>query len=349
MRLRRADPNGPGLTRRRSGKGFRYLDAAGRPVRDPDEVARIRALVIPPAWEDVWICPDPCGHIQATGVDQAGRRQYRYHDVWRAKRDAEKFERILVVGEHLPQLRKRVSDDLAGRGLGRERVLAVAVRLLDQGVFRIGGEAYATADSSSGEPTYGLATLQRDHVSLRGAVMAFRYTAKGGIERAQRLVDAEVAPVVRALLKRPDPNPELLGYRVGRRGSWRDVRSADINDYLKEATDCEISAKDFRTWHATVLAAVALAQPEAVSVNSATARRKVVSRAYREVAGYLGNTPAVAKASYVNPRVVDLYHAGETIAPALRAESDDADDAGDFAVRRQAEQAVLALLGDGSD
>jgi DNA topoisomerase IB len=259
--------------------------------------------------------------------------------VWRAKRDAEKFEHILVVGEHLPRLRKRVAADLAGRGLRRERVLAVAVRLLDEGVFRIGGEAYATADSSSGEPTYGLATIQRDHVSVRGAAMEFRYPAKGGIERAQRLVDAEVAPVVRALLKRPDPNPELLGYRV--RGSWRDVRSTDINDYLKDATACEISAKDFRTWHATVLAAVSLAAPEALDAKSTTARRRSVSRAMREVSEHLGNTPAVAKASYVNPRVVDLYHAGETIAPALAAIPDHSDG---FAVRLEAEHAVLDLL-----
>ncbi|HEV7896506.1 MAG TPA: DNA topoisomerase IB [Planosporangium sp.] len=341
MRLRRADPSRPGLSRRRHGKGFGYLDTDGRPVTDPDELRRIRALVIPPAWTDVWICPDPRGHIQATGVDQAGRRQYRYHDVWRARRDAEKFERILVIGEHLPQLRKRVSGDLAGRGLNRERVLAAAVRLLDQGVFRIGGEVYATADSGSGEPTYGLATLQRDHVSVRAAAMEFRYPAKGGVERAQRLVDAEVAPVVRALLKRGDPHPELLGYRVGGRGPWRDVRSADINDYLKEATDCEISAKDFRTWHATVVAAVSLAQPEAVSAKSATARKRAVSRAFQAVSEYLGNTPAVAKASYVNPRLVDLYHAGETIAPALSATPDPA---GEFAVRHEAEQAVLALL-----
>jgi DNA topoisomerase-1 len=348
MRLRRADPSRPGYSRRRRGKDFSYVDTDGRVLTDADELARIRALVIPPAWNDVWICPDPCGHIQATGVDQAGRRQYRYHDVWRAKRDAEKFEHIMDVGEHLPELRKRVSDDLAGRGLGRDRVLAAAVRLLDQGVFRIGGEAYATADSSSGEPTYGLATLQRDHVNVRGAAMQFRYTAKGGIERAQRIVDGEVAPVVRALLKRPDPNPELLGYRVGARGPWRDVRSVDINEYLKDATGCQISAKDFRTWHATVLAAVSLARPEALAAKSATARKRAVSRAFREVSEYLGNTPAVAKASYVNPRVVDLYHAGETIATALSAVSDaTSDSTSEFTVRHEAEQAVLQLLSGG--
>jgi DNA topoisomerase IB len=341
MRLRRSDPRRPGYRRARHGEGFSYSDTEGQPLTDAGELQRIRALVIPPAWEDVWICPDPRGHIQAVGTDQAGRRQYRYHDVWRARRDAEKFEHILVVGEHLPQLRKRVADDLAGRGLTRDRVLAAAVRLLDRGVFRIGGEAYATAECGSGEPTYGLATLQRDHVSVRGAAMEFRYPAKGGIERAQRIVDDKVAPVVRALLKRPDPNPELLGYRVGRGGPWRDVRSADVNEYLKDATECEISAKDFRTWHATVIAAVSLAAPDALAAKSATARKRAVSRAMREVSEYLGNTPAVAKASYVNPRVVDLYHAGETIAAACAAIPEVT---GDFAVRHEAEQAVLRLL-----
>jgi DNA topoisomerase IB len=343
MRLRRADCNKPGYRRRRRGKGFSYLDVDGNPITDAGELGRIRALAIPPAWEDVWICTDPRGHIQATGVDQAGRRQYRYHDVWRTKRDEEKFDHVLTVAERLPQLRKKVAADLIGKGLSRERVLATAVRLLDQGVFRIGGEAYASEDSGSGEATYGLATLLREHVSVRGAAMEFQYPAKGGIERSQRLVDPEVAPVVKALLRRPDPNPELLGYRVSPRGAWRDVRSADVNEYLKDATGCQISAKDFRTWHATVLAAVSLAGPEALAAKSTTARKRVVSRAIREVSEYLGNTPAVAKASYVNPRVVDLYHGGETIAAALSAVPEAA---GDFTARAEAERAVLALLSD---
>jgi DNA topoisomerase IB len=339
MRLRRADPNRPGYRRRRRGKGFGYLDTEGRVITDPDELARIRALVIPPAWTDVWICPDPRGHIQAVGTDQAGRRQYRYHDVWRAKRDAAKFDHILDVAERLPRLRERVRADLAGRGLRRERVLAAAVRLLDLGVFRIGGEEYATDGSASGEATYGLATLRRDHVGVRGAAMEFRYPAKGGVERAQRIVDSEVAPVVRALLNRPDANPELLGYRDGARG-WRDVRGADVNEYLKAATGCQVSAKDFRTWHATVLAAVTLAAPDAVGAGSPTARKRMVSRTIREVSEYLGNTPAVAKASYVDPRVVDLYHSGETVAPALTARY------GDLTARDEAERAVLAMLRD---
>jgi DNA topoisomerase I len=357
VRLRRADPGRPGYTRRRRGKGFSYTDRSGAPLTDPAELERIRALAIPPAWRDVWICPDPRGHIQAMGTDQAGRRQYRYHDVWRAKRDEAKFDHVLEVAEQLPRLRERVAADLAGRGLNRARVLAVGVRLLDQAVFRIGGEAYATDDSASGEATYGLATLQRDHVSVRGAAMEFRYPAKGGVERAQRVVDPELAPVVRALLRRDDPSPELLGYRDGPRGPWRDVRSSDINEYLKDVTGCQISAKDFRTWHATVLAASVLAGPEAAAARSPTARRRAVGRAMREVAEYLGNTPAVAKASYVDPRVVDLYCDGVTIAPLLArpssgpAPAQPQDAAGtapvtalDTAARDAAERATLELL-----
>jgi DNA topoisomerase I len=329
VRLRRADPSGPGYARRGRGKGFSYTDQDGRPLTDADELGRIRALAIPPAWRDVWICPDPRGHIQAVGTDAAGRRQYRYHDVWRAKRDAAKFDHVLEVAERLPELRERVRADLAGRGAIRPRVLATAVRLLDLGVFRVGGEAYAS-EETPGEASYGLATLRRDHVSLRGSAMEFRYPAKGGVERAVRVVDAEIAPVVRALLRRPDDHPELLAYREGR-ATWRDVRSEDINEYLRDVTGCEISAKDFRTWHATVLAAVELAGPRASAARSPTARRRAVSAAMREVAEYLGNTPTVARASYVDPRLVDLYHAGTTVRPALEA-------------GEEAERAVLALL-----
>jgi len=308
MRLRRADPSKPGYTRRRRGKGFSYLDVDGKPLTDPAEIDRITALVLPPAWRDVWICPDPRGHIQATGTDDAGRRQYRYHDVWRVKRDAAKFDHVLEVAERLPRLRRRVDADLRRRGYVRERVLAGAVRLLDKGLFRIGGEEYA-ADDAAGGATFGLATLRRDHVSVRGASLVFRYPAKGGAERAQHIEDALVAPVVRGLLRREDGSAELLAFREGR--EWRDVRSGDVNDYLREVSGCQISAKDFRTWHATVLAAGTLAGSG--SGLSASARKRAVSRAMREVAEYLGNTPAVARSSYVDPRVVDLYHEGVTV------------------------------------
>jgi DNA topoisomerase-1 len=309
MRLRRADPSTTGFTRRRRGKGFSYLDEQGRPITDQDELDRIGALMIPPAWRDVWICPDPRGHIQAVGTDQAGRRQYRYHDVWRTKRDAAKFDHVLEVAERLPALRAQVREDLGRRGYPRQRVLAVAVRLLDAGVFRIGGEAYATEDAS-GTATYGLATLHREHVSVRAAQMRFRYPAKGGIERVQLIVDQPAASVLRGLLRRDDDHVELLAYREG--GQWHDVRSGDVNKYLRAATGCQVSAKDFRTWHATVLAAVELADRGAER-RSLSARKRAVSGAMRAVSEYLGNTPAVARASYVDPRVVDMYHEGVTI------------------------------------
>ena len=307
MRLRRADPSKPGYTRRRRGKGFSYLDEHGRPLTDPVAIERITALVIPPAWRDVWISPDPRGHIQATGTDQAGRRQYRYHDVWRAKRDEAKFDHVLDVAERLPRLRRKVTADLRMRGYGRERVLAVAVRLLDEGVFRIGGEEYASPDAAGGA-TFGLATVHRDHVTVRGPVMEFRYPAKGGTEQCQRITDGPAAKVVKALVDRDDDAEELLAYRDA--SGWRDIRSVDVNEYLRKAAGCEITAKDFRTWHATVLAAVTLA---GVDPASATARKRAVSSAMREVSEYLGNTPAVARASYVDPRVVDLFHDGVTV------------------------------------
>jgi DNA topoisomerase I len=307
MRLRRSDPSKPGFGRRRRGKGFSYVDEYGRPLTDPVAIERITALVIPPAWRDVWISPDPRGHIQATGTDQAGRRQYRYHDVWRAKRDEAKFDHVLDVAERLPRLRKKVAADLQLRGYGRERVLAVAVRLLDEGVFRIGGEQYATEDAAGGA-TFGLATVHRDHVSVRGAVMEFRYPAKGGTEQAQRIIDGPAAKVVKTLVNRDDDGEELLAYRNGQ--GWRDIRSVDVNEYLRAAAGCDISAKDFRTWHATVLAAVLLADFDRASAH---ARKRAVSSTMREVSEYLGNTPAVARASYVDPRVVDLFHDGVTV------------------------------------
>ncbi|HZG90459.1 MAG TPA: DNA topoisomerase IB [Pseudonocardia sp.] len=338
MRLRRADTSRPGYTRRRRGKGFGYLDETGAPLTDPAELDRVAALVIPPAWRDVWICRDPRGHIQATGTDAAGRRQYRYHDQWRVKRDAAKFDHVLEVARHLPELREQVAADLARRGYGRDRVLAAAARLLDIGVFRIGGEAYASQDDPSGAATYGLATLLREHVSVRGARMDFQYPAKGNIERTQRIVDRDTATVLKALLKRDSDDPELLAYREGRR--WHDVRSDDVNAYLKEHSHgCEISAKDFRTWHATVLAAVALAGAPAPSQ---TGRRKAVVAAMKQVSQYLGNTPTVARASYVDPRVIDLYNSGTV----LELPPADGDPLAAHGARSQAEKALLELLGD---
>ncbi|HZN17273.1 MAG TPA: DNA topoisomerase IB [Micromonosporaceae bacterium] len=328
MRLRRCDPSGPGYRRRRRGRGFSYLAPDGRPVTDPGELARLRALVIPPAWRDVWICPDPRGHVQATGVDAAGRRQYLYHPVWRAKREAQKFDRVQQVAGRLPRLRRRVSAHLRGEGLSRERVLATAVRLLESGLFRVGGDEYATSEDA----TYGLATLRPEHVRVGRDGVVFEYLAKGGIERVCTVTDTEVREVLRELRRRRRGADRLFAYRVGRR--WREVRSDDVNGYLREVSGCEMTAKDFRTWHATVLAVVLLAQ--AGVAEPVTRRRRTVARVMREVAEELGNTPAVTKASYVDPRVVDHYHEGVTVP--LRRELDG------YPAPPAVERAVLALL-----
>ncbi|MGK5113774.1 MULTISPECIES: DNA topoisomerase IB [unclassified Geodermatophilus] len=338
MRLRRSDVHGPGWRRRRAGRGFAYYDTDGSLIKD-DRLDRVRALAIPPAWKDVWICPWPHGHIQATGVDAAGRRQYRYHDAWRARRDAEKHERVLEIAHQLPDVREAVVEAVTGSGLTRDRVLAAAVRLLDLGAFRVGSEQYAEDNG-----TYGLATLRREHVRVRGERVFFSYTAKGGIERELELTDRPTADVVRELLKRPgDTGEELLGYWVGDpTGSgrvWHDVTSGEINAYLKEISDAEITAKDFRTWNATVLMAATLA--EAPQPTTKTARKRVVKQAYERVSETLGNTPAVCKASYVDPRVVDRFDAGETIAPALQEAASAPDDR---TAQKVLEQAVCRML-----
>jgi DNA topoisomerase IB len=340
-RLRRADCTKPGLRRRRAGRGFVYLDVDGRRVTDREVLDRVRALAIPPAWDDVWICRDASGHIQATGVDARGRKQYRYHDLWRQRRDREKFDHMLEFARTLPDLRRRVGDDLADDDLSRDRVLACAARLLDLGFFRIGTEGYAEENQ-----TFGLATIHKRHVRLLGNdTVTFDYVAKSGKRRIQSVVDPEVYAVIEILKRRRGGRPELLAWRRGR--SWVDVRSIDINAYVKEATGGDFTAKDFRTWSATVLAAVALAV--STGATSPTARQRAVARAVKEVAHYLGNTPAVARSSYIDPRVIDRYRAGETIAAALGALGEGADEtrAGlSLAIQGPAEQAVLDLLDD---
>jgi DNA topoisomerase IB len=326
--------NGPGYRRRRAGKGFAYYDLDGTLIRDGDELDRIRALAIPPAWQDVWICPWPHGHIQATGLDAAGRRQYRYHDAWRTRRDAEKHQRVLEIAHQLPDVRDAVKAGLRTRGLNRDRVLATAIRLLDLGAFRIGSEQYEEENG-----TFGLATLKRDHVSVRGERTFYSYTAKGGLEREVEITDQPTATVVRQLLERPDDAGEdLLAYQT-EDGEWRDVTSVEINAYLKEISGAEITAKDFRTWTATVLMAAALA--EAPPPASKTARKRAITAAYKQVAEQLGNTPAVCKASYVDPRVVDRFENGETVAHALGA-AEEAD--ADRDTQKILEQAVCQLL-----
>jgi DNA topoisomerase IB len=331
-RLRRSDPSAPGVTRRRRGRGFEYVAADGRSLRDRDTIARIQALAIPPAWSDVWICADPDGHLQAVGSDADGRRQYLYHPRWRMRRDQEKFDRMLDFARALPALRRTAARHLRRRGLARERVLACSVRLLDRGLFRIGGEEYANEHGS-----YGLATLERRHVRLQGGgALLFDYPAKGGKRRVQAVVDREVYDVVAALKRRGGSGRTLLAYRNGR---WVDVRSPDINEYIKELAGEDFTAKDFRTWHATVLAAVALAV--SAEATSPTAQKRAATRAVQEVARYLGNTPAVCRSSYIDPRIFDAYRAGVTIAPALGgiAELEHAP-----ATQGPIESAVLELL-----
>jgi DNA topoisomerase I len=336
IRLKRADCSGPGIRRRRRGKGFEYLDDDGRRVTEPSMLARIRELAIPPAWEDVWICPYPMGHIQATGTDAAGRKQYRYHDKWRERRDAQKFEEMIDFARALPRLRERVAKDIRRQGMPREKVLACAMRLLDRGFFRIGSENYAEENE-----TFGIATMRRRHAKVTGDTVTFDYEAKGGQRRVQSIGDSEVAAVVRTLKDRRGGGTELLAYKNG--GRWVDVKSADINAYLKEATGGDFSAKDFRTWSGTVLAAVALAVA-GMAASSKTSRKRAKTRAVKEVARYLGNTPAVCRASYIDPRVFDRFDGGLTIGGALPELGEDTGPWPD--VQRAVEEAVLDLIAD---
>jgi len=321
-RLRRTSPDEPGWTRRRAGRGFVHLDVDGRPL-PPEDAARCKALVIPPAWTDVWICPRPNGHLQAVGTDAAGRRQYLYHPDWVARRAEEKHDRVLQLGRRLPRLRARVLADLDADDLGARVSCALAVRLIDLGCFRIGNDVYAEEYGS-----FGLTTLERQHVRRSGDLLVFEFTGKSGIEHHVE-IDDPVA--VRALDRR----------RRRRRSDRRllDVSGSDVNDYLRDVSGLDVTAKDFRTWHGTVLAAAALAEapgPEA----SKTARKRAVAGAMREVAEFLGNTPALARSAYVDPRVVDAYEEGRTIRAAVRRRYDDPDD-------RQAalERATLRLVG----
>lgn len=284
--LTRVDPGAPGWGRRRRGRGFSYHDERGGALTDPDALDRIRALAIPPAWRDVWISPLADGHIQAVGTDDAGRRQYLYHDEWRRARDAEKHRRVLALGRRLPRVRREVAHRLAERGLGPRRVLAAAVRMLDIGVFRAGGEEYAP--SCDDEGTFGLATLRREHVRLHRGTILIDYAAKGGIPRTVELHDPSLHRLVASLLRRRRGGDELLAYLDGR--SWRDVRTSDLNDAVKELAGRRYTCKDLRTWNATVLAAATLATLAVDGVPDAPhAQARLVTAAMREVADHLGN------------------------------------------------------------
>ena len=306
MRLRRSDLTRPGYGRRRAGKGFTYLDTDGKTLKDAAAIARIKALVIPPAWSDVWISTDERGHIQATGYDAAGRKQYLYHRVWRSTQDEAKFDHALEVAERLPEVRSRLCADLAGRGLTRSRVLAAITRLLDMGMFRVGSAQYADREE---DPSFGLSTLMPEHVRTRGACVILQFAGKGGVEHARTVGDGEVCTVLRDLKRRRRGEKRLFAYWAGKR--WRPVDADEINSYLREISGHEMTAKDFRTWHGTVKAAEELAEigPQPTRAK----RKKAVSKAMKEVAEMLGNTPAVARNSYVDPRVVDLYQEGKVV------------------------------------
>jgi DNA topoisomerase IB len=292
------------ITRRRRGRGFGYHHGDGSPVTDAPTLDRIRALAIPPAWRDVWICPWPNGHIQATGTDDAGRKQYLYHTQWREERDREKFDRVRRLSAKLPALRAQVAADLDAGGFARQRVTAIALRMLEQGVFRIGNDEYVDSNG-----TYGVSTLLREHVTVRRGRVEFCFLAKGQKERRVALEDADLAKAVTALKRARTGSDRLLNYRNGR--DWRPLDAQDVNERLHELVGDEFTVKDLRTWNATVLAAVILAGRKGQG-----SKRTAVRDMFKQVSHHLGNTPAIARKSYVDPRVVVAFERDMTIRPA---------------------------------
>jgi DNA topoisomerase I len=299
-RLRYVSDGEPGFTRRRRGRGFSYHDQSGAAITDPEQRARIEALVIPPAWRDVWICRDARGHLQATGRDEAGRKQYLYHVRWREVRDRVKFDHLVDFGEVLPAIRRRLRRDLGGDPLSRRRVIAAIVRLMDATLVRVGNAAYAKANGS-----YGLTTLREEHVAANGSAVELSFVGKGGARHELSVHDEELAAVVREC-------QEIDGYELFRYvdgdGVTRTVDSSDVNDYLRETSGREVTAKDFRTWGATVLAAEDLHRRTEAA--SPTARKRGAVACVKAVAAVLGNTPAVCRSAYVHPRVLEGYLAG---------------------------------------
>lgn len=347
MRLRRSDPSKPGIRRVRRGKGFSYVAADGGTI-DKETRQRIRDLVIPPAWKDVWICPEANGHIQAVGSDEAGRKQYLYHPDWHEAQARDKHQRVRRLARRLPQVRQTVRRDLAKPGRPRERVLAAALRMLDAGLFRSGGDRYERDNGS-----HGVATLKRDHVTVHGNAVEFCFPAKSGIEREAMIEDAALAKAVRTFRRGGPSTGRLLSYQTP--AGWHDVTSADINSYFKELAGDEFTVKDLRTWGATVLAAVLLAEMPGVDVELEEATDKEKDRAQREavrlVAEHLGNTPAVARASYVDPEVIEKHDEGIALTSAWKRKLTLADrrrlERGELANARKRdalERAVLRLL-----
>ena len=309
--LMRSDPREPGISRAGSGTATRYLEPDGTAVADAPTLQRIRALAIPPAWTSVWISLDPLGHIQATGVDSRGRTQYRYHPLWREQRDAQKFDHMLRFAGALPGLREATLRDLRRRGLGRERVAASAVRLIDLGLFRIGGERYAELDHH-----YGAATLEKRHVRVTRGSLVFDYVAKEGKQREITVADPAVLAAVRALAGSESGSEALFCWQGG--GRWHPLHSHDVSAYIAENSGGHFTAKEFRTWNATVLMALALASAEPPL--SLRAARAAVNAGVRTVAELLGDTPTVARTSYIDPRLTRRYEAdcGLLSIPAMR-------------------------------
>jgi DNA topoisomerase-1 len=296
--LRRSDPHGPGTTREHSEAGFRYRDPSGAVITDAGTLRRIAALVIPPAWTDVWISPDPLGHIQATGVDIRGRTQYRYHPTWREQRDAQKFAHMLRFADALPALRTATVHDLKRRQLDKDRVVASAVRLIDLGLFRIGGERYAELDHH-----YGAATLEKRHVRVTREGVLFDYIAKEGKRRTITVTDEAIRSTVRNLLRSGNGLDALFCWEDG--DTWHPLRSHHVSAYIAARAGGHFTAKEFRTWNATVLMGLLLAN--AAPSPAAHSRKRVIAASVRGVADWLGDTPAVARSSYIDPRLISRY------------------------------------------
>jgi DNA topoisomerase-1 len=302
VRLRRTSPSSPGWARVRHGRGFRFLDEDGRPL-EPEQVLRCKELVIPPAWIEVWICAVENGHLQAVGTDAADRRQYIYHPDWRLRRDLEKFERMEGFAASLLKRRPEARRHLTGDELSLERVAATAFSLLDLGMFRVGSERYTEENDS-----YGLTTLEKQHVHDSGRGMTFAYPGKSGQPVEVTVRDERVREVIEALRRRRSGGDRLLAYKSG--GRWHDLDADDVNAYVKALLGEHYSAKDFRTWRGTSIAALDLARSDR---STPSRRKKAVAAAMREVAEHLGNTPAIARSSYVDPRIIDLYEDGITV------------------------------------
>jgi DNA topoisomerase-1 len=328
--LRYVSDSRPGIRRRIGRLGFEYLDPRGRRIRHSRELKRIAALAVPPAWTDVWICPDARGHLQATGRDVKGRKQYRYHSGWRACRDETKFDRMQAFAAALPAIRARTSADLRRAGLTREKVLATVVQLLEKSLIRVGNDEYAKQNRS-----FGLTTLRDDHVKVKGHALRFTFRGKSGIRHTIDVNDARLARIVKQC--RDLPGQELFQY-VDDEGRRQDVTSTDVNAYLREITGEDFTAKDFRTWAGTVLAATALFDVEAAASQTQTKRRLLP--VIDAVAGVLGNTRAVCRKSYIHPIVIDTFMAGALSGYATRRRALRGVTAG----LRPDEMAVLALL-----